>query len=71
MAIAEPTATRSGDEHVTLTRDELEQLLAAIDLAYEAAVYYSDLGRVDFEPFRPLAGGLLTLRAARDREAAA
>lgn len=60
----EPTTP---EPSVTLTEDELMSALRAVDHAYEAAHHLADIGRVDFEAFRPLVRALRILRDARDR----
>jgi hypothetical protein len=56
---------------LTVTADELAQMVADLELAYEAVVFHSDRGRLDFEPFRPMTRVLRRLRQIRDELRAA
>lgn len=57
-------------QRVTLTAAEFGSLLAALNLAYDAAEHLADVGVLDFSPFEPLARALARLRKYRDGAAA-
>ena len=40
-----------------------DDILEIVDAAYEAAVWYADVGMIDFDPFAELAAVLRELRA--------
>lgn len=55
---------------VAMSRDELRSVLAAVEVAYEGAWHYSDIGRIPFGPFEGLPRALRILRRHRDEVAA-